>query len=57
MAEYVRGVKAAAYTKTGGPEVLEYVDVPDPDLRPGGVIINVEAVGVQGGDLLIELEG
>jgi NADPH:quinone reductase len=45
-------VKAAAYTKTGGPEVLEYVDVPDPDLRPGGVLIAVEAVSVQGGDLL-----
>ena len=45
-------MKAAAYTRTGGPEVLEYVDVPDPDLRPGGMIIEVEAVGVQGGDLL-----
>ncbi len=45
-------MKAAAYTRTGGPEVLEYVDVPDPELRPGGVIIGVEAVGVQGGDLL-----
>jgi NADPH:quinone reductase len=45
-------VKAAAYTKTGGPEVLEYVDVPDPDIRPNGVLITVEAVSVQGGDLL-----
>ncbi len=32
--------------------MLAYVDVPDPELRPGGVIIEVEAVGVQGGDLL-----
>jgi NADPH:quinone reductase len=32
--------------------VLEYVDVSDPELRPGGVIIEVEAVGIQGGDLL-----
>jgi NADPH:quinone reductase len=45
-------VKAAAYTKTGGPEVLEYVDVPDPLVRPNGVLITVEAVSVQGGDLL-----
>jgi NADPH2:quinone reductase len=52
VSEYVAGVKAAAYTKTGGPEVLEYVDVPDPEVRPGGVIIEVEAVGIQGGDLL-----
>jgi NADPH2:quinone reductase len=45
-------VKAAAYTRTGGPEVLEYLDLPDPELRPGGMIIEVEAVGIQGGDLL-----
>jgi NADPH2:quinone reductase len=45
-------MKAAAYHRTGGPEVFEYVDVPDPALRPGGVIIEVAAVGIQGGDLL-----
>ena len=45
-------MKAAAYSRTGGPDVLEYVDVPDPELRPGGMIVEVEAVGVQGGDLL-----
>ena len=45
-------MKAAAYTRTGGPEVLEYVDVPDPEVRPGGMVIEVAAVGVQGGDLL-----
>jgi NADPH2:quinone reductase len=45
-------MKAAAYTRTGGPEVFDYVDVPDPELRPGGVLIEVEAVGIQGGDLL-----
>jgi NADPH2:quinone reductase len=45
-------VKAAAYTHTGGPEVLEYVDVPDPELHPGGLLIEVKAVSIQGGDLL-----
>ena len=45
-------MKAAAYTRTGGPDVLEYVDVPDPELRPGGIILAVEAVSIQGGDLL-----
>ncbi|MGH9271282.1 MAG: quinone oxidoreductase family protein [Ilumatobacteraceae bacterium] len=45
-------MKAAAYTRTGGPEVLEYVDVPDPAVRDGGVLITVDAVGIQGGDLL-----
>lgn len=43
---------AAAYHRTGGPEVFEYVDVADPVLHPGGVIIEVAAVGIQGGDLL-----
>jgi NADPH2:quinone reductase len=32
--------------------VFEYVDLPDPVVQPGGVIIAVEAVGIQGGDLL-----
>ena len=45
-------MRAAAYTRTGGPDVLEYVDVPDPELRPGGIILAVEAVSIQGGDLL-----
>jgi NADPH2:quinone reductase len=40
------------YDRTGGPEVLRYEDVPDPALRPGGVLVEVRAVGVQGGDLL-----
>ncbi len=45
-------MKAAAYSRTGGPEVLEYIDVPDPVVRDGGVLITVEAVGIQGGDVL-----
>ncbi|MGH9211102.1 MAG: quinone oxidoreductase family protein [Acidimicrobiales bacterium] len=45
-------MKAAVYDHTGGPEVLRYDDVPDPALRPDGVVIEVGAVGIQGGDLL-----
>jgi NADPH2:quinone reductase len=45
-------MRAAVYDRTGGPEVLRYAEVPDPELRPDGVIIEVGAVGVQGGDLL-----
>src|SRR5215207_1387445 len=45
-------MKAAAYTRIGGPEVLEYVDVPDPEVRPGGVLVAIAAVSIQGGDLL-----
>jgi NADPH2:quinone reductase len=48
----VRRVKAAVYYATGGPDVFRYEDVPDPQVRPGGLLIEVGAVGIQGGDLL-----
>jgi NADPH:quinone reductase len=50
-------MKAAVYDETGGPDVLRYDDVPDPALRPGGVVIEVGAVGVQGGDVLHRQSG
>ena len=45
-------MKAAVYYENGGPEVFKYEDVPDPELRPGGVLIDVQAVGIEGGDVL-----
>jgi len=45
-------VKAATYTRTGPPDVFEYADVPDPECRPSGVVIRVEAVSIEGGDVL-----
>ena len=45
-------MKAAAYSRTGPPEVLEYVDVPDPVLRPNGLLVRVEAISIEGGDTL-----
>lgn len=45
-------VKAAVYDETGGPDVFRYEDVPDPAVRPGGVLIEVAAIGIQGGDVL-----
>jgi len=45
-------MRAAVYDHNGGPDVLYEAEVPDPELRPGGVIIEVGAVGIQGGDLL-----
>lgn len=50
--EGVHTMKAAAYFETGGPEVFQYVDVPDPELASSGLIVEVGAVGIQGGDLL-----
>jgi NADPH:quinone reductase len=45
-------MKAAVFYETGGPEVFRYEDVPDPELRPNGVLVDVGAVAIQGGDLL-----
>lgn len=45
-------MKAAVYHRTGPPEVLQFEDVPDPECKPGGVVIDVEAVSIEGGDVL-----
>ena len=45
-------VKAAVYYETGRPEVFRYEDVPDPECLPGGVLIEVEAISIEGGDTL-----
>jgi NADPH:quinone reductase len=45
-------MKAAVYYETGSPDVFRYEDVPDPELYPGGVLIAVEAISIEGGDTL-----
>jgi NADPH2:quinone reductase len=45
-------MKAAVYYETGAPDVLRYEDVPDPACYPGGVLIDVEAISIEGGDTL-----
>lgn len=50
-------MKAAVYDRVGGPEVLRYDDVPDPEVRRGGLLIEVRAIGLQGGDLINRREG
>ena len=45
-------MKAAAYSRTGPPEVFEYLDVPDPQCHRAGVVVRVEAVSIEGGDTL-----
>jgi NADPH2:quinone reductase len=44
-------MKAAVYYETGGPEVLRYEEVPDPKCPPRGVVIEVAAIGIEGGDV------
>ncbi len=50
-------MKAAVYYQNGGPEVLKYEDVPDPQCHPRGVVIRVEAVSIEGGDTLNRWRG
>ncbi len=45
-------MKAAVYYETGAPDVFRYEDVPDPACFPGGVVIDVEAISIEGGDTL-----
>jgi NADPH2:quinone reductase len=45
-------VKAAVYYETGPPEVLRYEDVPDPVCGPSDVLVQVEAISIEGGDTL-----
>ena len=39
-------MKAIRLSRFGGPEVLEYVDVPDPEPRPDEVLIEIRAASV-----------
>jgi len=43
-------MKAAFFMKNGGPEVMEYGDVPDPVAGPGQVLVDVHAASVNGAD-------
>jgi NADPH2:quinone reductase len=45
-------MKAAVYYETGGPEVFRYEDVPDPRCGAGDVLIEVQAISIEGGDTL-----
>jgi hypothetical protein len=45
-------MKAAVYDNPGPPIVLRYADVPDPVCGPADVLIAVEAIWIEGGDLV-----
>jgi NADPH:quinone reductase len=45
-------VKAAVIYENGAPDVLRYEDVPDPVCPEGCVLLDVEAISIEGGDLL-----
>jgi len=43
-------MKAAFFTRHGGPEVLEFGDFPDPVAKPGEILVDVHAASVNGAD-------
>lgn len=45
-------MKAAVYDAEGAPGVLKYVDIPEPVAGPDDVLISVEAISIEGGDLI-----
>ncbi len=45
-------MRAVVITEPGGPEVLEWLEVPDPEPGPGDVLISVAAAGLNRADLL-----
>ena len=49
---YSRAMKAAVIYENGGPDVLRYEDVPDPECPEGCVLVDVEAISIEGGDVL-----
>ncbi|HEJ8711458.1 zinc-binding alcohol dehydrogenase family protein [Klebsiella sp. GW_Kp182] len=45
-------MKAAVYDVEGSPGVLKYVDVPEPVTGSDDILISVEAISIEGGDLI-----
>jgi NADPH2:quinone reductase len=50
-------MKAAVIYENGPPEVLRYQDVADPECPEGCVIVDAEAISIEGGDLLARAAG
>lgn len=45
-------MRAAVFDHPGPPDVLVVRTVPDPEVRPNGMLVEVRAIGLQGGDLI-----
>lgn len=48
-------MKAVHYSRNGGPDVMEYGELPDPEVGADTVLIAVEWISIEGGDLLNRL--
>jgi NADPH2:quinone reductase len=45
-------MKAAVIYENGGPDAFRYEEVPEPDCPDGCVVVDAEAISIEGGDLL-----
>jgi len=50
-------MKAAVIYENGAPEVLRFEDVPEPECPDGFVVVDAEAISIEGGDLLARAAG
>lgn len=50
--QYPQRMRAIVFEEPGGPEVLRLADVPDPEPRPGEVLIRVRGTAVNRADLM-----
>ncbi|HEX4467578.1 MAG TPA: alcohol dehydrogenase catalytic domain-containing protein [Solirubrobacteraceae bacterium] len=50
-------MKAAVIYENGDPQVLRYEDVPEPECPDGCVVVDAEAISIEGGDLLARAGG
>jgi NADPH2:quinone reductase len=44
-------MKALTFSTFGGPEVLEYIDIPTPILQPGELLVEMKAIGLNFADV------
>lgn len=45
-------MKAVIYNQPGGPEVLQLADLPEPVVKQNEVLVAVEAISIEGGDII-----
>src|SRR5271169_5349960 len=50
-------MKTAVIYENGAPGVLRYEEVPDPECPEGCVVVDAEAISIEGGDLLARAAG
>jgi NADPH:quinone reductase-like Zn-dependent oxidoreductase len=48
-------MKAAYFMRFGGPEVLQYGDVPDPVVKPGQILVDIHAASINAADWKLRL--